>query len=491
MEQTPFVSRQVELDLLDRLWNSRRAELLVLYGRRRVGKTRLLTHWLARSGARTLYWVAEPTSSFDQLRSFSQALYNFANPDSPAPENFTYADWRQALQQAAQIASGGRFALLIDEFTYLLAAESGLAGLLQNLWDHTLKHSNLLLVLSGSHIGMLERHLLAYQAPLYGRATARLRLDPLPFAATHTFFARYNADERVQVYAMLGGIPAYWERFDPLSSLDENLRTQFLSTGNLLQDEPRLLLQDFVTEPHNYVAILRALAFNARTPKEIAGFTGLNEKHVPPYLSKLVDSGFVERRIPITDQPNSRKGRHYITDPFLRFYYRFLSHRQAQLALGVQDQALAEIKAHMVDFIGAHTWEELCREWLLRAGAAGALPLLPDQVGSAWSRQVQVDVVGINSMQKTLLLGECKWGARQMGRQALIDLIKKTGKIVPGQGVWQVAYLGFARGGWSPQAQDFAAHFDPLAAEGPRWLVTGLQLLDLTQVDRDLAAWTG
>jgi len=490
MEQSPFVSRQSELELLDRLWKSGQAELLVLYGRRRVGKTRLLTHWLARSGARTLYWVAEPTSSFDQLRSFSQALYNFANPASPAPGNFSYADWRQAFQQIAQIANQGRFALLLDEFTYLLAAESGLAGLLQNLWDHTLQHSNLLLVLSGSHIGMLERHLLAYQAPLYGRATARLRLDPLPFAATRTFFSGYRAPERVQVYAMLGGIPAYWERFDPQRSVDENLRIQFLSTGSLLLDEPRLLLQDFVTEPHNYVAILRALAFNARTPKEIAGFTGLHEKHVPPYLSKLVDSGFVERRIPVTDAPNSRKGRHYITDPFLRFYYRFLSHRQAQLALGVQDQTMTEIKAHLVDFIGAHTWEELCREWMLRAGGAGALAQLPDQVGSVWSRQAQVDVVGINAMQKTLLLGECKWGARQMGRQPLIDLINKTGDIVPRQGIWQVSYLGFARRGWSPQAHDFAAHFDPAAAEGPRWQVSGLQLLDLAQVDADLAAWT-
>jgi AAA+ ATPase superfamily predicted ATPase len=489
MKIAPFVGRQRELALLDRLWDSPSAEFLVLYGRRRVGKTRLLTHWLEISGARVLYWVAEPTSTYDQLRAFSQTLYNFANPQDPAPEKFAYADWRQAFQQASRLAQDQRLALFIDEFTYLLAAEAGLAGILQNQWDHQLQHSNLLLILSGSHIGMLERHLLAYQAPLYGRATARLQLNPLPYAATRPFFPGYSLDERVTVYAVLGGIPAYWERFAPDRPLEDNLREQFLTANNLLQDEPRLLLQDFVNDPHNYVAILRAIAHNARTPKEIGLYSGLNDRHVPAYLSRLVETGFVERRVPVTELASSRLGRHYITDPFLRFYYRFLAHRQTQLALGVQDQSLEEIQRHLPDFIGKYTWEELCREWLLRAGGAGVLPMLPDQVGSAWTRQAEVDVVGINSMQRTLLLGECKWQTRAQGVKVLQDLIEKTSEMVPPQGQWQVSYLGFARRGWTAPAVQFAAEFE--GAQGQNWQAQGLRLLTLEEVDADLAAWTG
>jgi len=188
---------------------------------------------------------------------------------------------------------------------------------------------------------------LSYQAPLYGRATSRLHLQPLPFKTTKEIFSKYKADERVALYSIFGGVPAYWEQFDPRISLDKNIKQYLLSDGNLYQDEPRLLLQDFVTEIHNYAGILRAIAHGYRTPKEIATSSGLNDRHISMYLSNLAETGFVERRVPITDPPSSRKGRHHITDPFLRFYYRFLSQRQAQLALGVQDQALIEIKKHL------------------------------------------------------------------------------------------------------------------------------------------------
>jgi len=490
MDLSPFVGRRSELDLLQQLWGSNRPELLILYGRRRVGKTRLLTHWIETTQVRALYWVAEPTSALDQLRSFSQALYNFANPGLPAPDDFTYASWLQAFQQVAALARAERLLVVIDEFTYLLAPEPGLAGVLQNTWDHLLKQTNLFLAISGSHIGMMERQLISYQAPLYGRATAILRLLPLAFAETRHFFPHYAADERVAVYAMLGGIPAYWERFDAELSIDNNIRHQFLTPNLLLQDEPRLLLQDFVSEAHNYVAVLRAIAHNNRTPKEIAAYTGLDDRHVPAYLARLVETGFVERRIPVTDPPGSRLGRHAITDPYLRFYFRFLARRQAQLALGVQEQALIEIKRHLLDFIGTYTWEELCQEWLLRASAENILPFMPDQVGSTWNKQAQVDVVGINTMEKTLLLGECKWGPHLMGRSVLQDLVNKTAAVVPAQGRWRVAYLGFARLGWTAEAHQYATALARTAAETANWEMVGMQLFDLKQVDRQLADWT-
>lgn len=490
MEKAEFVGRNRETEMLQRLWRSNKAELLILYGRRRVGKTRLLTHWMQKDQPRALFWVGEPTSAFDQLRSFSQALYNFGNPGMPAPDSFTYASWAQAFQQVARLAQNERLAVIIDEFTYLMAVESGIAGVLQNTWDHVFKESNLFLAISGSHIGMMEREVLSYQAPLYGRATALLKLLPMPFADTRTFFPRYRPDERVALYSMLGGIPAYWERFDLAASIDQNIRNQFLETNTLLQDEPRLLLQDFVSEAHNYVAILRAIAHGNRTPKEISGFTGLAEKHVPAYMSKLVETGFVERRTPVTATASARSGRHYISDPFLRFYFRFLSRRQAQLALGVQDQALEEIKRHLLDFIGTHTWEELCQEWLLRASAQNKLPFSPDQVGSAWTKNAQVDVVGINTMEKTLVLGECKWSPQVMGRSVLRELVEKTAEIVPPDGKWTVYYLGFARSGWTPEAQQYANDVAGRGQKGENWQAVGMLLLDLKQVDQDLADWT-
>lgn len=485
-----FKGRIQELNLLDELWARTGATLLILYGRRRVGKTRLIKHWLDRSQAQALYWVAEPASTLDQLRSFSQAVYNFANPQAPAPLDFTYTTWQQAWQQVANLAQRERFALFVDEFTYVLEIDPSVAGMLQNIWDNTLNQSNLCLTLCDSHLGMMHQHMLSYQAPLYGRATRQLHLQPIPFGYSQDFFPNYRADERVAIYAIFGGIPAYWEQINPRQSISENIRHQLLTPNNLMQAEPRLLLHDFVRDPHNYVSILRAIAGGDRTQKTIGSRTGLAQGHVSKYLSVLRDAGFVERRVPVTASESSRLGRYHITDPYLRFYYRFLFTRQAQLAMGEPDLALNEIKRHLLDFIATHTWEELCREWTLRASVRGLLSASMDQVGSAWTRKAQVDVVGINSMEKAIVLGECKWQTQPVGRDVLQDLVNKTGEIVPKRGQWQVSYLGFAREGWTPVAQAFADEIRTMnIPQQANWRPPSMQLLDLTQVDTDLHNW--
>ena len=168
---------------------------------------------------------------------------------------------------------------------------------------------------------------------------------------------------------------------------------------------------------------------------------------------------------------------------------RCLATRQAQLALGVSEQALAEIKRHLLDFIGTHTWEELCREWLLRAAGQGDLPFRPDQVGSIWTPAAQVDVAGLNRMEKKLVLGECKWSPHRTDAGTLRELVAKTPEMVAAAGVkapWRVFYLAFSRGGWQPDATAYARQFK---ASGDRWRGIGLRLLTLEAVDNDLARW--
>ncbi len=487
--QPPFIGREREISILRTEWESDQASMLILYGRRRVGKTRLITHWIETARPRALYWVAEPTSSKDQLRAFSQALLNFES-NSSSPADFSYSTWGQVFEQVARIAKHERFALILDEFTYLMILEQGIAGILQNAWDQYLQNANVFLIISGSHVGMMERGVLSYHAPLYGRATSRLMLQPLPFSKTRSFFPKYRPDERVAVYAMFGGVPAYWRQFKPERSLDKNIREKLLADANLLQDEPRLLLQDFVSEIHNYAAILRAIAQGYRTPKEIASASGLPDKHISMYINTLIGTGFVERRLPVTERMASRQGRHHITDPYLRFYYRFLSRRQSQLAMGVDDQTLDEIKKHLVDFIGTHTWEELCREWLLRASGRNIVPFLPDQVGSIWNREAQIDVAGVNFMEKTLILGECKWDRHPIDKDVLTKLIEKTESVLPPDGKWKVYYLGFARSGWTEDAIQFAREVKAAGTLGNRWQATGMLLRNLQQVDDELDIWT-
>ncbi|MEM7798974.1 MAG: ATP-binding protein, partial [Chloroflexota bacterium] len=195
-----FRGRKAELKLLDELWSMPRSTLLILYGRRRVGKTRLLTHWSNNHSADSMYWVAEPTSAYDQLRSFSQALYNFSHPDTPAPLEFTYATWEQAFQQVARISQERRLALFIDEVTYLIDVDPKIVGVLQKVWDHHLSSANLFMALSGSQMGLMQKQMLSYEAPLYGRATAQVKLPPLPFDVTPEFFPQYGSKERIAIY---------------------------------------------------------------------------------------------------------------------------------------------------------------------------------------------------------------------------------------------------------------------------------------------------
>lgn len=484
-----FFGRIEQLKLMESLWEAPRASFLVLYGRRRIGKTSLLTHWINQTGHKALYWVAEPTTPAKQLRSFSQALYAFANPTASLPsDDFSYASWRRAFEEVARLAEAERMALFLDEFTYLLEAEPGIAGTLQNAWDHLLKERQIFLAISGSHLGMLERNVLAYQSPLYGRATALIHLQPLSLGSTKDFFPKYSPDERVLVYALFGGVPAYWMIFDPKQNISANIRR--LLTHSLMRGEPRLLLHDFISSPNNYIGVLQAIANGAHTQKEMVAFTGLQQGHVSQYLSILVDASIVEKRLPVTASPNSRQARYHIRDPYLRFYYRFISNHQSQLDLGVEAQTVAEIEQHLVGFIGRHTWEEICREWVLRASAEGQLPFLVDQVGSVWQHHAyQIDVVGINTREKTLLLGECKWLGTPAGRGTLSALLEKTAQAIPDNGKWQVMLMGFSRQGWTQPAIALAEEIASQAVGGENWQIVAVQLVDLVKIDHDFIRW--
>lgn len=492
MTLPPFVGRRQELQLLDRLWNDQRARLLILYGRRRVGKTRLVTEWIRRTGSRMLYWCADPDSRAAHLRSFSQAVFRFAFPGAPVPGTFTYADWEQAFQQVAAAARASRLGVFIDEFTYLLEADPSLAGIFQRIWDQILESENILMVISGSHLGMMQRQVLSYQAPLYGRASASLLLPPLPFGATAEYFPHYSADQRVTLYTIFGGIPAYWSLLDPGRSIDENIIAVLLSPGALIHSEPRLLLQDFITDTHNYVSILRAIAHRHTAPKDIAAFTGIDNNHLPPYLNNLSETGFVRRYDPVTARQPTRIGRYTITDPFLRFYFRFLASRGDQVALAEPQQALREIQRHLPDFIGANTWEELCREWVLRAASRGVIPLFPDRVDCAWDKAAQVDVVGINFMEKHLVAGECKWLKAPVESSVLRDLVdRKLPRIMPGEGgPWKVYLLLFSRSGWEPGVEAWVDALEQTPRPTGPVQIVGAKLVNLEALDRDLAEWT-
>jgi len=463
-----FFERKSELAELDEIASEPTAQFLILYGRRRVGKTTLLLHWAERCGYFYIYWVANRLSPALQLQSFSQIIHNTLHPNSPVDNGFSYPSWENALQQVVQSAQSKRVILIIDEFTYATEAEPGLASIIQNTWDHHLKESQLFLILSGSHISLMTE-LLQYQAPLYGRFTGHLHLKPLPFSVLTHFLPKYGAAERVATYAILGGIPAYIERFSDSLSIKENVNQRILRPTGIFRVDPLFLIQDQVREPRNYLSVLHAIGSGAHTLEDIAKNSGLPKQNVSTYLGRLAALHMVERRTPVTLEPkrrqNSRLGRWYLLNAFLRFYFRFIEPNQRALELELYDTVWEEIGSQLRAFIGMTTFEELCRDWLLIKAKNNQLPFMPEDIGSHWSKTAQVDVVAIHWRKKSLILGECKWGTNRVGLGVIRELIEeKTPKVLAtlpdnGKG-WTVYHMFFARTGFTEPAQTMAKQAD-------------------------------
>jgi AAA+ ATPase superfamily predicted ATPase len=440
-----------------------------------VGKTTLLLHWAEQSGLPYLYWVARREPAEATRQSLARALWRWAYPDSDEPLPPRFDSWELLLEQLARLVGDEPVVVIFDEFSYAVESDSSLPSHLQAAWDHLLKEKQVILILAGSHIGMMV-DMLGYHAPLYGRFTGQLPLGPLPFAALSEFFPNYTAEERVATYAVLGGVAGYWERFEPETSLVDNIRQHLFRRMGMFRSEPMVLISDLVRETRNYEATLRAIASGNRTPAKMSQATGISSPNLVPYIKRLVELGFVERRlpatIPIAQRRTTTRSRYHLSDPYLRFYFRFMEPNLELIEQGQTGLLWERIQEQFRAFIGLTTWEELCRQWVLEQSRRGTLPFSAELVGSHWSPNAQVDVVAINWRDRAILLGECKWGLSAVGRKIIRELREKSPSVVPGDD-WRVFYAYFARSGFTDAARAEALSSDAI-------------LVDLARLDRDL-----
>lgn len=471
-----FVDRQSEIQELNYLFQARArlGQFVIVYGRRRVGKTTLLLHWAQDIQQPHLYWVARRETAEACRQSLARALWKYAYND-PQAEPPRFGSWETLFEQMQRMIKDRPPIIIFDEFPYAVESDSSLPSHLQAAWDHLFKDLPVVLILAGSHIGMMV-DLMNYQAPLYGRFTGQLPLGPLPFGVLSEFFPRYEAAERVSTYACLGGIPAYLECFDPGQSLSTNIRQHLFQSSGMFRSEPAFLISDQVRETRIYESILRAIANGAHTPAEIAQSIGVQSPNLPPYLKRLIDLHLIERRVPATIHQEQReittRSRYYVSDPYLRFYFRFVEPNLDMVELGQAETLWRKIGEQFRSFVGVTTFEELCREWVIRQARQRKLPFQLERVGSHWAGDVQVDVVAINWQERAILLGECKWGVEAVGRSVIRDLVDKASKAVPGKG-WQVHFACFARAGFTDAAREEAQRI-------------GAMLVDLETLDKDL-----
>ena len=385
-----FLGREPELAVLDELAASDRAELFVLYGRRRVGKTELLQQFCKRPGRRSVYHLAAQVRDRDNLRGFRDALRDGLG--DPLVEGVEFTDWSAALSFAAERAGDERLVVVLDEFPYLCEGCKGLPSLLQQFWDSRGKRSRLMLVLCGSQMSFMEKEVLAERSPLFGRRTAQRRLEPLPPAEALRFFPRWKLADRVLAYAILGGMPAYLQRFDDRRSLRENLLRELLRPEGYLFDEVNFLLRTELTNPATYNSILGAVAGGAERVGDIALWVGVDSTTANKYLHVLRELRLVDREIPVTDPDplRSRRGTYRVADRFVAFHFR---HLQPHLSL-VEAGRGASVLERFIEPDLARLWDEARTDFVLDHLARRAAELLDEEVvevgrsRGAWVRAV-------------------------------------------------------------------------------------------------------
>ncbi|MEW5985563.1 MAG: ATP-binding protein [Chloroflexota bacterium] len=460
-----FYDRTTEIETLNQIVRQPGAQFVMVFGRRRVGKTTLLTTWAGQTGLPTLYWVAKRDSREALMADLAQAIYAWQHDLDYSGLDFRPSNWEGVLRTLAQAAGSRRVVVILDELPYALEQDRALGSYLQAAWDHLFKETQICLFLSGSHIGMLTG-LTHYQAPLYGRLTAQFPVSPLTFANIRQFLPHYSASKRLAVYAILGGIPAYLERWNDRETISTNVERLFLQRTGWFRNEPLVLISDLTQrETTNFEAILKALADGRHGRDEIAHHSGIPSTSLSHYLPRLIELGLVERRLPATvplpQLKTSKQSRYFLSDPFLRFYYRFVDPNLGLIERGLARRLWQMMDDHFRAFV-ALTFEELCREWVVRQARRGQFPFLPENVGSHWSAEVQIDVVAINWRERQLWLGECKWGDQLVGQGVIAELIEeKTPKLLRAladEGIgWTIHYAFFARKGFTPAARSAAA----------------------------------
>ncbi|MBK7916655.1 MAG: ATP-binding protein [Chloroflexi bacterium] len=422
-----FVGRHEELAFLNRLLTRKQpgpGQMVLLYGRRRVGKTQLLKQWAEQSGLPYTYWSADKEPPALQRRSFMATMLNMPE-EQATPFDSWPALWRWLAPRLAE--KRDKEILILDELSYASAADPALLSALQHAWDHHLQGSQLVLVLCGSQVTTMAA-IMQHQSPLFGRFTGQWHLQPLPFASLREFFPTWSAEERVTLYAIVGGVPAYLRWLDSDLTLVENIRQVILEPGAIFLAEPELLLHDELRDLSTYQAILRAISKGHHTLKAISDDCLMGSSGLTFHLGKLQELNLVERRLPVTlttaQQRTSKQGRYHLADPFFRFYFRFLFPHLTSLLSA--EETTAHIKSELRAFVGL-SFEKLAQEWVVKQTRAGQLPFAPESVGSHWSRRVQVDVVAVNRQSREMLLGECKWGEEPVSRQVVRELLEQKG----------------------------------------------------------------
>lgn len=440
-----FHCRKEELRKLDKRYRGDKFECIIIYGRRRVGKTALINEFC--KDKKTIYFSALHATAQENLRTLSKAIYQSENPDAGhTPEFQTYDD---AFGQIGRMSADERIIFVIDEYPYLAKAEPSISSRIQHLIDHVWNGGKLFLILCGSSMSFMEYQVLGYESPLYGRRTAQFKIEALTYKETAVFYPDLGNEQNALVYGITGGIPHYINKLDVRGSLDEALLDNLFDRSCYLFEEPENLLKQELREPAVYNSIITAVAEGRSRMNEIALKAGIETGPCAKYMKVLIDLGIIRKETPFTEK-NGKKSIYQLSDNFFRFWYRFVPQNIAAISSGrIRNVYPAAIKPQLPDYMGL-IFEKMCHEYLLYY--AEKLPIELRGAGQWWGtdakekKEVQIDIVGESADKESYIIGSCKYKNEQTGI-AELELLKKYAGVF-GKGRKYYFYI-FSKAGFT------------------------------------------
>lgn len=418
-----FIGRQQELNTLHKLYHSGKFEFAVIYGRRRVGKTALINEFTKDKD--TIFFTGVETNAKQNLDNFSRCIMEY---NTGIAVNSSFASFQAALEYVFELAKTKRIVLVIDEYPYVARAFKSLASTLQLLIDKNKDCSKLFLILCGSSMSYMEDHVLAYKAPLYGRRTVQLKVNPFGFFEACYYFTKFSGIDKALAYGVVGGTPRYLMQMDDNLSIEDNIKNTHLNPISSIFEEPNNLLNQEVREPGIYNAVITAIATGCPKMNEISNKIDESTSVCATYIKNLIALGIVKKESPYGEK-SSRKTIYSIEDNMFRFWYRFVPENTSIISRGATDLAYQRIVPELSSYMGG-VFEDICKQYLWKLLLDGKCAVNFSDLGRWWGTnpktktQEEIDIMGTD--KDSALFAECKWTNEKVSFGVLETLVKRS-----------------------------------------------------------------
>lgn len=449
-----FVDRELEMETLQNEYERDGSALVVLYGRRRVGKTTLISEFI--KDKKTLFFLASEEAETQNRNAFKEKVAEFI--DSDLLRSADIKNWDILFTSIMDTPFESKPVIVLDEFQYLGKANPAFPSIFQRIWEEILKDKSVMVILCGSLISMMESQTLAYGSPLYGRRTAQIRLKQIPFGYYHKFFPNKRRKELIEMYAVTGGVPKYIELFSESNDIYSAIQKCVLNRSGYLYDEPHFLLQQEVSEVGSYFSIIKAIAAGNSKLSAISSILETKATSLSKYLKTLIDLDILEREVPITEEnpEKSKKGLYKIKDNYLRFWFAFVYPNMSFIESGHSRIVMNKIKKSLVKNHIAFVYEDVCKERMWELNAEDAWPFNFTKIGRFWDSKDEIDIVALDPEGKNLILGECKYWSEPVGVSVLRDLEAKTDSVAWQRDSRKVWYVLFSASGFTDELKALA-----------------------------------